>query len=124
MNWKNVALLIRVDRKSGRLIRGQRLTKYREKKLFTYIVYGGALIIGLAVGVGVGVVYNSLLTGNSDLPALVSTAVLSLFLSLPTIVLIYNLVFTMLQQIQRSGVKISTQVPYWLPITWQEVSGV
>ena len=120
MNWKNVALLIRVDRKSGRLIRGQRLTKYREKKLFTYIVYGGALIIGLAVGVGVGVVYNSLLTGNSDLPALVSTAVLSLFLSLPTIVLIYNLVFTMLQQIQRSGVKISTQVPYWLPITWQE----
>jgi hypothetical protein len=26
----------------------------------------------------------------------------------------------MLQQIQRSGVRASTQVPYWLPITWQE----
>jgi hypothetical protein len=26
----------------------------------------------------------------------------------------------MMQQIQRSGVKSSSQVPYWLPITWQE----
>jgi hypothetical protein len=26
----------------------------------------------------------------------------------------------MMQQIQRSGVKTSSQVPYWLPITWQE----
>ncbi len=26
----------------------------------------------------------------------------------------------MLQQIQRSGIKFSSEVPYWLPITWQE----
>jgi ABC-2 type transport system permease protein len=120
MNWKHIVLLIRADRKSGRLIRGQKLTKYREKKAFTYLLYGGALTIGLAIGAIVGLVANSLLVNNSDLSMLISTTTLSLFLSLPTIVLIYNLVFTTLQQIQHSGVKISSKVPYWLPITWQE----
>ena len=104
MNWKHVALLIRVDRKSGRLIRGQKLTKYREKKTFTYLLYGGALTIGLTVGALIGLIFNSILAGNSDLPVQISTTMLSLFLSLPTIVLISNLIFTMLQQIQRSGV--------------------
>jgi hypothetical protein len=44
----------------------------------------------------------------------------SVLFSLPTLVLIYSLVFTMLSQIQRSGIKATSQVPYWLPITWQE----
>jgi hypothetical protein len=39
---------------------------------------------------------------------------------LPTLVLVYSLVFTMMQQIRLSGVKTSSQVPYWLPVTWQE----
>ncbi len=43
-----------------------------------------------------------------------------LFLSLPTLVLIYSLVFTMMSQIQRMGVRSSIQLPYWLPITWEE----
>ena len=100
MNWKHVVHLIRVDRKSGRLIRGQRLTKYREKRVFTYLLYGGALALGLAAGVGVGLIYNSLLLVDPEFSSLISAAMLNLFLSLPTIVLIYNLVFTMLQQIQ------------------------
>lgn len=121
MNWKNVAHLIRVDMKSGRLIRGQRLTRYREKRLFTYLLYGGSLALGVAVGALAGSVYNSVagMTTAGDL-ALFHTALLSFFLSLPTLVLIYSLVFTMMQQIQRSGVRASVQAPYWLPITWGE----
>lgn len=120
MNWKHIFVLIRANRKSGRLLRGQKLTKYREKKTFTYLLYGGALAIGLTIGVIIGFVVNSLLVSNPDLSILIPTTTLSLFLSLPTIVLIYILVFTTLSQIQHGSVKISSQVPYWLPITWQE----
>jgi len=120
MNWKNVAHLIRVDMKSGRLIRGRRLTKYRERKLFTYLLYGGALTFGLAAGTLAGVVYNTISVVDQELKGLFQQGLLSLFLSLPTLVLIYSLVFTMMQQIQRSGVKFSVQAPYWLPITWEE----
>jgi hypothetical protein len=120
MNWKNVLILMQVDRKSGRLIRGRRLTKYRENKFFAYWPYWVALALGLAVGVLVGLAYNSISGGDPNLQAQFQLGTLSLFLSLPTLVLIYSLVFTMMQQIQRSGVKFSSQAPYWLPITWQE----
>jgi len=121
VNWKNVAHLIRVDMKSGRLIRGQRLTKYRESRLFTYLLYGGALALGLAVGATAGFIYSGVsAVADSQLMTLFHQGLLNLFLSLPTLVLIYSLVFTMMQQIQRSGVKVSVLVPYWLPITWEE----
>jgi hypothetical protein len=120
MNWKNVLSLMQVDRKSGRLIRGRKLTKYRENKFLAYWAYWVALAIGLAVGVLVSLAYNSISAGDPNLQAQFQIGTLSLFLSLPTLVLIYSLVFTMMQQIQRSGVKSSAQVPYWLPITWQE----
>jgi len=120
MNWKNVLTLMQVDRKSGRLIRGSKVTKFRENKFFAYWAYWVALAIGVAVGILVCVVYNFATVAEPDLLPMFQQGTVSLFLSLPTLVLIYNLVFTMLQQIQRSGVKFSLQVPYWLPITWQE----
>jgi len=120
MNWKNVLTLMHVDRKSGRLIRGRKVTKFRENKLYAYWAYWVALAIGVAVGILVCVVYNMVATSDAELLLLFQQGTLSLFLSLPTLVLIYNLVFTMMQQIQRSGVKFSVQAPYWLPITWQE----
>ncbi len=120
MNWKHVAYLIRVDRKSGRLLRGQRLTKYREHHFFTYLLYGGGVTLGILAGVVAGLIVSSLASFNQALAASISALTTSFFFALPTIVLIYSLVFTMLQQIQRSGIKLSTQVPYWLPITWQE----
>jgi len=120
MNWKNVLSLMQVDRKSGRLIRGSKLTKYRENKFRAYWAYWVALAIGLAVGALVSWVYVYILAGELSVQAQFQLGALSLFLSLPTLVLIYSLVFTMLQQIQRSGVKSSSQVPYWLPVTWQE----
>jgi hypothetical protein len=116
MNWKNVAHLIRVDMKSGRLLRGRRLTKYMERRLWTYILYGGALMFGLAVGILAGLVYKAVSAADPQ----ADLGILNLFLSLPTLVMIYSLVFTMMQQIQRSGVKFSVQAPYWLPITWEE----
>jgi hypothetical protein len=120
MNWKNVLRLMRVDRKSGRLIRGKKLTKYRENKFLAYWAYWVAVALGLTIGVLVGLGYNFASAADLNLQTLFQQTALSFFLSLPTLVLIYSLVFTMLQQIQRSGVKFSSQVPYWLPVTWQE----
>ncbi|MDH5419079.1 MAG: hypothetical protein OEY47_02715 [Candidatus Bathyarchaeota archaeon] len=118
MNWKNVLRLISVDIKAGRLIRGQRLRRYRERKIFQYLLYGGACILGLAIGIGVGSVY----TGVTDqaLRDLFYQGARSLFLSFPSLVLIFSLVLTMMGQIQRMGVRASLQPPYWLPITWEE----
>jgi hypothetical protein len=120
MNWKNVLSLMRVDRKSGRLIRGRKLTRYRENRFLAYWAYWTALGVGLAVGLLVGVAYNSIATSGASAIGDFRDGALSLFFSLPTLVLVYSLVFTMLQQIQRSGVRASSQVPYWLPVTWQE----
>jgi hypothetical protein len=118
MNWKNVLRLISVDTKAGRLIRGQRLRRYRERRFFQYLLYGGACILGLAIGIGVGSFY----TGATDqaLRDLFYQGARSLFLSFPSLVLIFSLVFTMMGQIQRMGVRASLQPPYWLPITWEE----
>lgn len=121
MNWKNVARLIRVDMKASRLMRRRRLARFRDSRLFIYLLYGGSLALGLIVGAIAGLVYNTiLLVSNPQLGSLFRQGLLDLFLSLPTLVLIYSLVFTMMQQIQRSGVKFSIQSPYWLPITWEE----
>ena len=120
MNWKRVLSLMRVDRKSGRLIRGQKLTRYRENLFFAYWPYWVGLGIGLAVGLLAGFGYNLAFASDLSGAQEFQQAALSLFFSLPTLVLIYSLVFTMLQQIQKSGVKVSSQAPYWLPVTWQE----
>jgi len=120
MNWKRVLSLMRVDRKSGRLIRGQKLTRYRENLFFAYWPYWLGSIIGLVVGLITGLAYNSAFASDLLGAQEFQQVALSLFFSLPTLVLIYNLVFTMLQQIQKSGVKVSSQVQYWLPMTWQE----
>jgi hypothetical protein len=120
MNWKNVLHLIRIDTKSGRFLRGKRLTKFRESRVFTYVLYGGSLALGLLVGALAGVIYVSASTTVPNLADLVNQGMVSLFLGLPTMVLIYSMIVTMMQQIQRSGVKFSSQAPYWLPITWGE----
>jgi len=120
MNWRIVAHLIRVDMKSGRLIRGGRMAKAFERRLLTYVIYGGVLILGVAVGYLAGFFYNSISNIDPQTKTLFDLALMSLSLSLPTLVLIYSLVFTMMQQIQRSGARFTIQAPYWLPITWNE----
>ena len=120
MKWKSVLILMQVDRKSGRLIRGRKLTRYHENRFLAYWPYWTAIGVGLAVGLLSGVVYNIAVASEVNVISDFKDAALSIFLSLPTLVLIYSIVFTFFQQIQRSGVRASSQVPYWLPITWQE----
>ncbi len=120
MNWKNVLSLMRVERKAGRLIRGRKLTRYRESGFRAYWPYWVGLALGIVAGLLAGIIYNIASAAESELSALFQQGALSIFLSLPTLVLVYSLVFTTMQQIQRSGVRASSQVPYWLPVTWQE----
>ena len=120
MNWKNVLNLMQVERKSSRLIRGQKRTKYHENRILSYWPYWLAIGGGLAIGVLAGVIYNFATAAEPDLLSMFQEGTLSFFFALPTLVLVYSLVFTMMQQIRLSGVKTSAQVPYWLPVTWQE----
>ena len=118
MNWKNVVRLISIEVKSGRLIRGQRLRRYRESRIFQYLLYGGTCVLGLAIGLAVGNFYSGM--PDSELKSLLDEGAHSLFPSLPALILISSMIFTMMAQIQRAGVRFSIQSPYWLPITWEE----
>jgi len=119
MNLRTVALLMSIERKSGRLLRGQRLTRYRERRFLKNWPYWLALVIGIGGGSLVSWFYT-IESIDSNAAYLFQQGALSFFLSLPTLVLIYSLVFTMMGQIQKSGIKATSQVPYWLPITWRE----
>ena len=122
MNWKNILYLLRVERKSGRLIRGIKATRYRENSFIAYWPYWTAAIIGILGGIianyGVSIIYKNG-AATTGIPPL-SVAALSFFAVLPTLVLVFSLIFTLLQQIQLAGLKASSQVMYWLPVTWQE----
>ena len=121
MNWKNVLFLLRVERKSGRLIRGVKTTRYRENSFRAYWPYWVALIIGVVGGIIANLVVSEIYANQdiTNLPSLTNGA-LSVFVVLPTVILIFSFVFTLLQQIQLAGIKATGQVMYWLPITWQE----
>lgn len=118
MNWRNVLRLISADVKSYRLVRGKRFRRFRENRLFTYALYIGACIFGVAIGWLIGNFYSGV--ADQQLRELVLQGAVSLFLSLPTLALLYGLVFTQMGQIQRIGVKVSIQPIYWFPITWEE----
>jgi hypothetical protein len=47
MNWKNVLYIIRVERKSGRLLRGTKKTHYHERGIMAYWPYWVAAVIGI-----------------------------------------------------------------------------
>jgi hypothetical protein len=122
MNWKNILYLLRVERKSGRLIRGVKATKYKENKLTAYWPYWVAAVIGILGGLLADFIAGEIYAdpqAASFLPPLDSAAA-TFFVTMPTLVLLFSIVLSMLQQIQLSGVKAATQVMYWLPITWKE----
>jgi hypothetical protein len=121
MNWKNVLYLLRVERKSGRLIRGIKATRYRENTFLAYWPYWTAATLGILGGLLAN--YIASLTYSQGVPKglpPLSQGVVSFFTVLPTLVLVASLIFTVFQQIQLAGLKASSQVMYWLPITWQE----
>ena len=118
MNWKNVLRLVSVDRKSSRIIRGTRFRRFRENKMVTYALYVGACVFGLLIGWLVANFYNGI--SDSTLKELFLQGATSLFTTLPTLALLYGLVFSQMGQIQRIGAKVSIQPLYWFPITWKE----
>ena len=121
MNWRNVLYLLRVERKSGRLLRGIKATHYTEHGVLAYWPYWTAAIIGILIGIlanfVVGIVYSDAASAAALPP--IYDASLGFFVALPTVVLLVSIVFSMLQQFQINS-KVTTQVNYWLPITWQE----
>jgi len=118
VNWKNVLLLVRVDIKSSRLVRGPRFRRFRENKLVTYALYVVACLIGVFIGWLIGNFYNGV--SDSALRKLIFQGATYFFISLPTLSLLYGLVFTQMNQFQRIGVRVSIQPLYWFPITWKE----
>jgi hypothetical protein len=118
VNWKNVLRLVSVDRKSSRMIRGIRFRRFRENRIVTYALYVGACAFGLLVGWLVANVYNG--TSDTALKELFLQGATNLFTTLPTLALLYGLVFSQMGQMQRIGAKVSTQPLYWFPITWTE----
>ena len=118
MNWKNVLHLINVEVKSSRMIRGARFRRFRENKAVTYALYIVACVFGLLVGWFVGNFYNGI--SDSSVRQQILDGATNLFVTLPTIALLYSLVFTQMSQIQRIGAKASIQPLYWFPITWKE----
>jgi len=118
MKLKNVARLISVDIKSGRLLRSREFRRYRENKFLTYLLYIGAVLVGTAIALIVLNVYA--MTTDAATKQMIHNGAVALFLSFPSLIFIYSLVLTLMGQIQRMGIKVSIQPPYWLPITWSE----
>ena len=65
------------------------------------------------------IVHSISSTGVSTGPQPLSVEAVGFFSVLPTLVLGISIVFTLFQQVQLAG-KASSQVMYWLPVTWQE----
>ncbi|MGD6805912.1 MAG: hypothetical protein ACQCN4_03020 [Candidatus Bathyarchaeia archaeon] len=123
MNWKNVLYLLRVERKSGRLVRGVKATRYREHGIVAYWPYWVAAVIGVVGGYIANIITEAAYASASEIPGgLPPIAELAngAFVTVPTLILLASIVFTLLQQIQLAGIKKSAQVMYWLPVTWKE----
>jgi hypothetical protein len=118
VNWKNVLRLISVEIKSSRIIRGTRFRGFRENRVVTYALYIVACVLGLLGGGLIGGFYNGI--SDPNVRQLVLQGTTNLFITLPTIALLYGLVFTQMSQFQRIGAKVSIQPLYWFPITWNE----
>ena len=81
-------------------------------------MYIGACVLGAAIGCLFGSSYKGI--GNPQLRESFLQGTVNFLISIPTLVLLYSLVFTQMRQIQRMEVKASSQPLYWFPITWEE----
>ncbi|MCW4006262.1 MAG: hypothetical protein NWF04_06690 [Candidatus Bathyarchaeota archaeon] len=117
MNWKTVLLLISVNRKAKRTIQESKLRRYQENKLFTYGMYLLACLIGIIAG---GLIGNFYSASSQTMQSAVLDGAKYFLVTIPTIVLLYGVVFTQINQVQRMGAKVSVQPMYWFPISWKE----
>lgn len=115
MKWKNVLRLVSVYTKSYRLLKKNRLRKYRESGWRSYALFVFICLMGVAIGLGASFIIFS--AGSAEQ---LKDSVVSLFFTLPIMCILYSLVLTQLYQFQRAGSKASTQPVYWFPVTWGE----
>jgi hypothetical protein len=121
MNWRTIRYLISVERKSGRLLRGVKTTRYHEHGIIAYWPYWVSAIIGLVGGYLATLLVDAIYSSPEQIMfEPLDKMALSVFVALPTIIMVGCVVLTMLQQIQLAGMKATRVVNYWLPITWQE----
>ncbi len=118
MMWKNVSRLVGVYVKSERLLKKNRLMKYRENRLGPYLLVAVVCLAGAAMGLLAGFLLSS--TGDTANTSLLYDSVASVLFTLPIMCILYSLMLTQLYQIRRTGVKASTQPVYWFPVTWGE----
>lgn len=116
MSLKNVMRLGRVYARSYRLISKKNFRKYSENRWGTVAIYALAIAIGVLSGAAVDYLYIS----APGTQALLYDAIVSFFVTLPTLCILYSLIFMMMFQIQQTGVKASVQPLYWFPVTWEE----
>jgi len=115
VSLKNVLRLAGVYSRASRLISKRNFRRYRDKRWETYAIYGLAVIIGIAAGAGIGYIYT-IIPGQAAL----HDAIVSFFVTLPTLCILYSLVMMMMYQIRQTGVKVSVQPLYWFPVTWED----
>lgn len=118
MNWRNVIRLLSVDVKASRTLRGIEYRKFMENRLVVYALYISACFFGFLLGWFIGNFYLGIT--EPSLKQLMLEGAKNLFVSLPTLALIYGLVFTQMGRFQRVGANVSAQPLYWFPITWEE----
>jgi hypothetical protein len=106
---------MQIERKSTRLLRGTKTIKFKDNRLGN-LIYGLPIGLGVVAGVVAWFLANLLFTSVSEVQLFAA----GIFIVLPLFVLIASAVLTLLYQLQRSGVKLQAETPYWLPITWQE----
>ena len=96
MNWKNVLFLLRIERKSGRLVRGIKATRYKENSVLAYWPYWVSIIIGVLGGLLANYITSAVYANASEIPGIPSLngAALGFFVTMPTLILILSIVLT------------------------------
>ncbi len=118
MNWRNVFRLVGVHVKASRVVRGVKFRRFRENRFLKFVWY----IISVGLGIFLGLTIGNLYTSTSDMffKQTISGYIVNILITIPTIALLYAIIFTQMSQYQRIGVKVTVQPLYWLPITWEE----
>ncbi|MBC7091927.1 MAG: hypothetical protein H5T50_08505 [Nitrososphaeria archaeon] len=118
MNWRNVFRLVGVQVKASRVVRGLKFRRFRENSFLKIVWY----IISIGLGIFLGWTLGNLYTLTSDMffKQTITGYMVNILITIPTITLLYALIFTQMSQYQRIGVKVTFEPLYWLPITWEE----